>query len=843
MRIVQIVLLTVLPVVGGLIHPVTSTGQQAPPTLYAGIEFVDGIDDFSTDTPQRSVTEQVIRSLDGGNTWHPTALEGAPSRDLRIAPSDPNTIYGRTKDFASDPTTQMQHQRGALPSRCQQMIDDTIDTPLQTIQCYFVKSTDGGGSWERGEISRTLQFPLIGFTGTWDYHPFQIHPTNAQRIYTAISIPAFTPTTDATIGRFDGWKSVIVTSTDGGDNWTDVRSGTLGNGRLSHLAIAPSDPETLYAVWRGETNIRGEPVERLLQKTINGGRDWTSLTLPGDDIIFFPQLQVFRGTQPIQSLTIDPNNPNTLYVTVEVDQTERQGLYKSLDGGATWNNLTENIPDPIFETMEDEIRRTLDFTIRANQQTSFGGPVVAPSDSNTLYLRVNFFSTSDLDGNIINTTESLSASALNFDVIPGTVIYKSTDGGQTFVDTQIPRVNRTTSGDRGSQFPSLIVPESTGNTHWVQLTEMAVDPLDENAIYVGSRQADSHTISKYLRPEDFSTVQDNASGVFKRTTGQWFESTLSGVDDDTSTAEQTSLNAEIFSLAFVTPPILSPDFTATLTKRKWRPSNNNPILLNNTAGEAVDLWVHIKNAGDAIPLRQRVLDVLDSEEFVPFVLISVWISDDEVLDDADTLLTTRVIETDNLGNPESSQRLIIRFRELARMNDQFIIVEVNADHPVGFGPERDRFAVPEQNKGNNFIVHQISGLCADKNNWRLEQEPNSGFELQNAGKLRGGRCTTIRGTLDAPDDVDGFRLRIREDMRLDTFLSSDDPAHQVGLVFRDLDTGSEIVNLTGGRCTSDPSACPVRLRSGMTVEVTARSLTSTTGDYTLAFTPVIGATQ
>ena len=95
----------------------------------------------------------------------------------------------------------------------------------------------------------------------------------------------------------------------------------LMSGRIADIAFDPSDRSTWYvAVGSGG-----------VWKTINRGTTWKS--------VFDGQ-----GSYSIGCVTVDPDNHNTVWVGTGENVSGRHvgygdGVYKSLDGGDTWNNM------------------------------------------------------------------------------------------------------------------------------------------------------------------------------------------------------------------------------------------------------------------------------------------------------------------------------------------------------------------------------------------------------------------------------------------------------------------------------------------------------------------------
>lgn len=102
--------------------------------------------------------------------------------------------------------------------------------------------------------------------------------------------------------------------------WTEAGP-TNVPGRISAIAVHPSDLNTAYV---------GAAAGGVF-KTTDHGASWT----PIFDAV---------GTYSIGAIAIHPNNPNIIYVgtgeaTGAIDDYEGTGMYKSIDGGATWTHI------------------------------------------------------------------------------------------------------------------------------------------------------------------------------------------------------------------------------------------------------------------------------------------------------------------------------------------------------------------------------------------------------------------------------------------------------------------------------------------------------------------------
>lgn len=131
----------------------------------------------------------------------------------------------------------------------------------------------------------------------------------------------------------------VYRSIDGGATWQVV--GLTNSGAIGRLAVDPTDPQHIFAAAAGDLFNPGG--ERGVYESTDGGSTW-SLVLNGDN-----------NTTGAVDLAIDPLNPNCLFAAMWDHLREPDlrryggvgsGLYRSTDGGSTWERLTNGLPGP-----------------------------------------------------------------------------------------------------------------------------------------------------------------------------------------------------------------------------------------------------------------------------------------------------------------------------------------------------------------------------------------------------------------------------------------------------------------------------------------------------------------
>ena len=130
------------------------------------------------------------------------------------------------------------------------------------------------------------------------------------------------------------WGDGVYKSIDGGENWTNV--GLQDTKHISQVRIHPTNPDIVYVGAFG--HAFGPNEERGVFKTIDGGKSWKKVLYKSDKA-------------GVIDLVMNPSNPEELFASVW--EFERKawgpktggadsGMWKSIDGGETWSEITYN---------------------------------------------------------------------------------------------------------------------------------------------------------------------------------------------------------------------------------------------------------------------------------------------------------------------------------------------------------------------------------------------------------------------------------------------------------------------------------------------------------------------
>jgi photosystem II stability/assembly factor-like uncharacterized protein len=122
-------------------------------------------------------------------------------------------------------------------------------------------------------------------------------------------------------------------TTDGGTYWRNVSDGSFSTSAIGAVDVSPSDPNVVY-VGTGEACIRNNVSHGDgVYRSADGGRTWQNIGL--------------RDTRHIGCIRVHPSNPDIVYVAAlghAFGPNEERGVFRSTDGGRTWQRILHKSP-------------------------------------------------------------------------------------------------------------------------------------------------------------------------------------------------------------------------------------------------------------------------------------------------------------------------------------------------------------------------------------------------------------------------------------------------------------------------------------------------------------------
>lgn len=354
---------------------------------------------------------------------------------------------------------------------------------------FYLGST-GGGVWKTEDGGTTWRNVSDGFMKTGSVGALAVAPSDPNVVYAGMGEA---PVRGVASSHGDG----VYRSTDAGKTWSHL--GLANTRQISRIAVHPTDPDLVYVAAQGSP--WAPTPDRGIYRSADGGQSWQQVHRVSDD----------AGAG---DLSMDPSNPRILFAAYwhhrrtpwKIESGgEGSGLWRTADGGDTWQQVTEGLPktmgkigvavsgaDPdrvwaMIEAEEGGLHRSDDggkTWQRVNQERVLRGRawyythvIADPRDADTVYV--------------------LNAPML-----------KSIDGGKTFRPIRTPHgdnhalwINPENSawminGNDGGANVSYNGGETwstQGNQPTAQLYRVATDDLDPYTVYGG--QQDNTTVA------------------------------------------------------------------------------------------------------------------------------------------------------------------------------------------------------------------------------------------------------------------------------------------------------------------------------------------------------------
>ncbi len=267
------------------------------------------------------------------------------------------------------------------------------------------KTTDGGVSWQ----------PLTDHTPITSIGAIAVAPSNHKILY--VGTGEASPRGDITYGNG------VFKSVDGGKTWQSL--GLTDTRQIGAVIVDPKNPDIVLVAALG--HAFGPNAERGIYRTANGGKTWTKVLSKND------------RTGAID-VTFDPHNSKIVYASLwqAVRQPwnfssggEGSGLYRSADGGVTWQRLSgDGLPAGILGRIDISVSGADSKRVYAMIEAADGGLYRSDdagqhrkrvNDDGRLRQRAWYFSKIYADPKQADTVYALN-----------TGMFKSTDGGKTF---------------------------------------------------------------------------------------------------------------------------------------------------------------------------------------------------------------------------------------------------------------------------------------------------------------------------------------------------------------------------------------------------------------------------
>ncbi len=233
-------------------------------------------------------------------TTHAQQLTSEMLNGLKLRNIGPATMSGRIVDLA------------------------VVESDLYT----FYAATSTGGVWKTTNNGITFE-PVFEKEGTHSVGDIAVHQAQPNIVWVG--------TGERANRQSSSWGDGVYKSHDGGKTWTNM--GLKDSHHIGRIVLHPTDTNIVYVAAMG--HLWGPNEERGLYKSTDGGNTWDRLIYVDEDT-------------GVVDVAMDPEDSNILYAATYQRRRRPYGfdgggpgsaLHKSTDGGKTWKELTNGLPE------------------------------------------------------------------------------------------------------------------------------------------------------------------------------------------------------------------------------------------------------------------------------------------------------------------------------------------------------------------------------------------------------------------------------------------------------------------------------------------------------------------
>ncbi|MGB5663984.1 VPS10 domain-containing protein [Eudoraea sp.] len=280
---------------------------------------------------------------------------------------------------------------------------------------YYMGST-GGGIWKTTDDGISWKNISDEFLKTGTVGAIAVSESNPNIVVAGMG-------EHAARGVMTSMGDGVYKSTDAGKTWKHI--GLNKTRHISDVVIHPANPDIMFIGAQGAQY--GPSEDRGIYRSTDGGASW-------EKVLFV------NKTTWASSLSMDMKNPLILYAafwehsrypwTMESGG-KNSGLYKSTDGGTTWNKLKEGLPEEFGKAGISVSRANPERVFAVLEAEGKKGGVYRSDDAGKKWTQVN--------KDRINITRSWYYMEIFADPQDENLVYicnapvtKSIDGGKTF---------------------------------------------------------------------------------------------------------------------------------------------------------------------------------------------------------------------------------------------------------------------------------------------------------------------------------------------------------------------------------------------------------------------------
>jgi photosystem II stability/assembly factor-like uncharacterized protein len=298
--------------------------------------------------------------------------------------------------------------------------------------CTYYMGATGGGVWKTENCGTDWTPISDGQMATGSIGSIDVSESNPNVLWVGTGSAAIR--SNVIIGRG------VYRSADAGRAWQFM--GLKDSGQIGAIVIHPANPDIVWLAALGSPF--GPNQDRGIFKTVDGGKTWRKTLFVNNE----------TGGRVV---AVNYSNPNELYAgmyrgfrkgwdIISGGPATEGGIYKSIDGGETWNKLSNGLPSTLIGKIDISIARSQPSTVYAM--------VEAPAAEGGLYKSTD----SGASWKLVNNGANLRSRPFYFHYVD----VNPKDPNEVWVNTLTLQRSR----DGGTTFSAVSTPHSDNHGIW-----------------------------------------------------------------------------------------------------------------------------------------------------------------------------------------------------------------------------------------------------------------------------------------------------------------------------------------------------------------------------------------
>ena len=279
----------------------------------------------------------------------------------------------------------------------------------------FYMGSTGGGVWKTVDAGHTWTNVSDGFFKVASMGAVEVSLSDPKVVYAGTGSSKIR--SNVSIGRG------IYKSTDAGKTWSFI--GLRDTGQIATVRVHPTNPDIVFVAALGNPFAANK--DRGIYRSNDGGKTWKNVLFVSDEV----------GAADVE---IQPGHPSVLFACMWRGQRKpwtivsggrEGGIYKSTDGGDTWNKLAGGLPHELFGRANVAISNAKPERIYALIEAKPGSGLYRSEDGGATWTLVNG-SASIITRPFYYTTVGVDPNNADVVYVGDESWYRSADGGKTF---------------------------------------------------------------------------------------------------------------------------------------------------------------------------------------------------------------------------------------------------------------------------------------------------------------------------------------------------------------------------------------------------------------------------